>query len=297
MPERISSAAEAAIEEHGNAVEIRVRLGRELMLITPLESFFILSDGRTSSSFSPDAVKPDADEINCIFNRLSHYSVYSYKESLNSGFITLSGGGRVGIGSSAVCREGEVCSVRDISSFNFRIAGVVPECADEILKVIYERQLVPTLIIGSPCSGKTTVLREISRKISSGYKGKYLKVSIIDERNEIASMCSGVPLFDVGINTDVMSGFPKDKGTICALRTLSPDVIILDEIGTEAEAQSILEGLNTGVKFIASAHAANFEEALKRPQIRSLTQSGAFGKMVLLGNGKNLGKAEEFKDL
>lgn len=289
LPERLKRAVENVLTNNIKFNELRIRAGKPIVLVSATKSYFIDKDNTALSNYGEGALKAGEEDISEIFNRLSHYSVYTYSESLKNTYITLSGGGRVGVSSSAVVKNGEIVSVKDISGYNFRVPRELKCISDEVLKVIYNSELCSSIIVGPPSSGKTTVLRDICRSVSSGYNGKYLKCCIIDERNEIAAVQNGKTVLDVGINTDVLTFFPKAYGTLCALRTLSPEIIFLDEIGTIEEAKSIAEGLNSGVKFVVSAHADSIDEALLRPQLNAVLSTGSFKYIVLLGKGENLG--------
>lgn len=294
LPKSIKNTVFNACTSDDDICELRLRINQPPILISPTKKYFIRKDSISVSC--SDAVLITKEEMDECFNRLCHYSVYSYKESINAGFITLDGC-RVGVCGNAVIKDGKIYSVKNISSLNFRFAKSVKTSAQELLKTLYIKNFESLIIIGSPSSGKTTLLREMCRMISSGYNNKFLKCAIIDEREEIAAAQLGLNSFDVGINTDVLCAYPKKEGIIIALRTLSPDVIFLDEIGSVEEAGFITEGLNSGVKFVCTVHADSFEEAQKRKQFEKLVESGFFKWAVCLGNNENLGKIKEIKRL
>ena len=294
LPHRIKKSVFDACNSNYNICELRLRANQPAILISPTKKYFI---GENSISISRNnALFITKQEIDECFNRLCHYSVYSYKENINSGFITLAGC-RVGVCGNAVIKEGKIYSVKNISSLNFRFAKQPETSAKELLKNIYTDEFNSLIIIGSPSSGKTTLLREICRLISSGYNNEFLKCAVIDEREEIAAANEAINGFDVGINTDVLSAYPKKEGIIIALRTLSPEVIFLDEIGSVEESEFVKEGLNSGVKFVCTVHADSFEEAEKREQCRKLLESGFFKWAVTLHKVENLGKIKEIKRL
>lgn len=292
LPDRIKNTVFGVCMSNKDIYELRLRINQVPILISPFESYFV---GKDSISLNyNNEIFITKEEIEECFNKLCHYSVYSYKESINSGFITLDGC-RVGVCGNAVVKDKSIYSVKNISSLNFRFAKQIKTCAEEVLNSTYSNEFDSLIIIGSPSSGKTTLLRELCRIISSGYKNKYLKCAIIDERNEIAASHLGINSFNVGINTDVLSAYPKKEGIIIALRTLSPEVIFIDEIGNAQEANYVNEGLNSGVRFVCSVHAENFEQAAKRAQCRILMQSGFFKWAVCLDKGENLGKIKEIR--
>lgn len=293
MPPKLQRVIRTALANEPLLLEIRLRKNQPVVFCYADGVRFFKND-MLVKNYAFDVCGVTAEELEFIFAKLCHYSVYSFKESLNAGFISLEGGSRVGVCAEAVVKEGIVCSVKNISSLSFRFARQVKTCAGEVVEKMYANALPSTIIIGAPCSGKTTLLREMCRLLSSGSHGRYLKCVLLDERGEIAAMHAGVPRFDVGINTDVLSFFPKREGILNALRVLSPDFMIADEIGSLEECACVLQGLNSGVRFIVSLHAENLEQAKKRAQFKMLIESGHFGAAVTLGTGSALGVIKEF---
>ena len=211
------------------------------------------------------------------------YSVHSNSAAAASGFISLAHGHRAGVcGTAVVAENGAVKSFRDISSVNLRIAHEVPGSSDEIYPSLFSHGIVSAIIAGPPLSGKTTLLRDLARRLSGVSGGRYYRVAIVDERGEIAASSGGCPQCDVGFS-DVLTGYPKDVGILTALRTLSPQIIICDEIGNLSETKRILEGMNSGVNFLVSVHVGKDEDLRSRPAAAELLASGVFSKLVMLG--------------
>jgi stage III sporulation protein AA len=224
------------------------------------------------------------------FRNLCSYSVYSHENEIRNGYITLSGGHRAGICGTAVLQSDSVSSVRGISSINLRISREIRGAADELLDRIWDRLAGGLLLAGAPSSGKTTILRDLARQLSSGVRGNLKKVAVIDERGEIAGTYCGVPQNDLGCCCDVLDGYPKAEGILLAVRTLSPDIILCDEIGSEREVGAVEQGLNTGVILIASIHAGSIEELVRRKQAIKLLRTGAFATVAQLDASKGPGK-------
>jgi stage III sporulation protein AA len=214
---------------------------------------------------------------------MCEYSVHSHQEEMRNGFISLRGGHRAGISGTAVIQNGRISAVRDITSINLRIARDIEGVATPLMERAFAGgRLCGLLIAGPPSSGKTTVLRDLARQLGNGRLGRFVKCVVVDERCEIGAVSDGAPQNNMGLCCDVLSGYPKGEGILHAVRTLSPGVILCDEIGGAREAQGIIEGLNCGIKIIATAHAGSINELLLRPQIKRLLEHGAFERVVQL---------------
>ncbi len=276
-----------------NTAEIRLRVGKPVVLCGKYGILYLSSDGKAKEKCENPFVCYSED-INTIFSRLCSFSVHSHIQSIVNGFITIQGGHRVGICGTAVTDSNDnVTSVRDISSLNIRIAREKKGSARVLYEKLFSDRLQSIIIAGAPMSGKTTVLRDLVRMISDGEKG--VKVCVIDERQEIAGMNAGFCQMDVGVNTDVFDMFPKDKGIINAVKTMSPQVVAMDELCKDEEIEAISLAVNSGVRFIVTVHASDYTEILSRPQIKSLLRAYSFEKLVLLKNDKP-GEIEEIYD-
>ncbi len=278
---RILSEISEEIKE--KTYEIRLRAGKCIVLKTQDGTLFADKE-KVTYIFTEDLHKVTGQEIKESFNRLCNYSVYSHVENIAQGFITLNGGHRVGICGTAVNENNRIASIKSVSSLNIRIAKEFKGCADEIISNVFKKGLTDVIIAGPPSSGKTTLLRDIVRQASSGRLGDYHKVTVVDERCEIAPMYDSECDFDLGPDADVLSSFSKADGIMCALRTLSPDLIVCDEIGTTNECEAIKSGLNSGVCFALSIHASDICELKNKPQFKSLVQSGINANVVILGS-------------
>ena len=269
--------------------EIRFKPYAPIVIGLPTENVYINERGEFTS---PDkAVTIFPSEIEEMFSYICQLSVYSHSDELKNGYITAKGGHRVGIAGTAVIKDGIIEGLKDISTLNLRISRDVIGCADNVISEIYKAdKILNTLILSPPGGGKTTILRDIARNLS--YKKH--KVCVIDERSEICSVYKGITQHDMGIHCDVLDGYPKGVGIIQALRTLSPEVIFCDEIGTQNEVNQILQGMNSGVSFILTAHAGTIEEALKRRALKELLNENIIDKLVLL-YGRN--RPGEIKDI
>ena len=262
--------------------ELRFRVG-EPVTLNGKGIYFITPNGTVTASCVDNLLKTDEIDMHEIVFSLSRKSLHTYQDMIARGYIPLRGGCKAGVAGRAVVKNNTVYSVSAFNSVNIRIAREYEGCASELLKSV--EGCCSYLIIGPPMSGKTTLLRELCRYYSGKNSIKPYKTAVIDERDEIASRSFGCYI-DVGVHTDVLTLYPKAVGTEIALRTLSPDIIVLDEIGTEEESKALLSGMNSGVNFIATAHGSSIEEVLRRPNIKTLVNAGVFKKAVVL-SGKD----------
>ncbi|MDN4074709.1 stage III sporulation protein AA [Fictibacillus terranigra] len=265
-------------ERIGQLEEIRFRLQRPLELIINGQPEY------PSCGSGYYLVRPE-DGVQLI-NKLSRYSLYALEEELKRGYITIKGGHRVGLAGKVITEKGEVKAIRDIGSYNIRIAREKIGSADPFLPSLYEnRRWLNTLIVGAPQTGKTTLLRDLARAVSTGCPEKKIpssKVGIVDERSEIAGSVKGIPQFVLGQRVDVLDACPKAEGMMMMIRSMSPEVLIADEIGRKEDAEAILEAMNAGVGMMMTVHGHSLEEALRRPAISPLAEMKLFDRYIEL---------------
>lgn len=281
LPDKYKSVLTAIPENVAVKVkEVRFRNGEPLTLNTHNQIYYIRKNGILTVSFCSDLIISDEKDLQEIVFYLSRRSLHTYQDMIAKGFIPLRGGCKAGVVGRAVMKNGSVYSVSSFNSVNIRVARSFFGCSKDLIEKVGE-DCASFLIIGAPLSGKTTILRDLCRFYSGKERLNPLKTAIIDERDEIASCSFGEGL-DVGVHTDVLTLYPKAIGTEIAVRTLSPDIVILDEIGSDEEAKAMLSAVNTGVNFIATAHGSSMDEVLRRPNIKRLINAGAFKKAVVL---------------
>lgn len=273
--------------------EIHIRADKPVVLYCGTVTYYLTSENQlVSQCFTENMLISSHRDIYECFQNICCYSVYTKQTEIKNGFITMRGGHRAGICGTAVYNGNEIINIRDISSINLRIAKEVKGVSNSILKNI-DVNNGGVLICGVPSSGKTTVLRDISRVLSTK---ENLKVCVVDERGEIGGSYSGIVQNDVGM-CDVLDGYRKQDGIMHAVRCMSPQVIVCDEIGTDEEAESIKECLNCGVAVLASVHCANVKELLTKPQTHKLLSTGAFEYIVFLSDRKTPGVMREIYTL
>ncbi|TXK83415.1 stage III sporulation protein AA [Paenibacillus sp. N3.4] len=274
--------------------EIRVRESRPLEISYADQYAFIDERGQLVR-LEAQAYKPTRQDCLTLLEMLTNHSLYTFEEELRRGYITVAGGHRVGLAGRTVLDQGQVKQIRDVSSFNIRIArdiqGVgkelLPSLVDPLLKSIHH-----TLIISPPQQGKTTLIRDLTRLISRGDWGNGFshfaakKVGVVDERSEIAACMKGTPRFDLGPRTDVLDGCPKAEGMMMMIRSLSPDVLVVDEIGRPEDVYAIHEAVHTGIRVVATAHGMDFGDVRMRPVLKQLLDEGVFARYVILHRRK-----------
>ena len=267
------------------AVEIVLRTDRPLCIECPNKRFYFTENGcLTDSLLSQNMVKVSKHAMIETFQNICNYSVYSFQNEINNGYITMKGGHRAGICGTAVVDNGKIVSIKDISTINIRIAREVKGCSDILCEKVDPKSGI--LICGEPCSGKTTLLRDYARKLSYDYK-----VALIDERNELSSNHNGIPQNDIGM-CDVYDSYLKDDAITHAVRSMSPDIIVCDEISTLKDIKTVENSVNSGVSFVCTLHAKNKDELLKKENIRKLISTGAFSQLVFLSSRKKVGEIE-----
>ena len=253
------------------AQEIRLRKDQGILLTSP------------SGNYPITDFQCTAKKLYDIFIHLCNDSVYSHQQEIQNGYISVKNGCRAGIAGRAVMENGQVVSVQDITSICFRIAREHTGCAKELAFTLNrEDRLHSALICGGPASGKTSLLRDLIRLLSTGKRGRQL--AVVDERGEL--MLTKSPC-------EVLLSYPKAQGIEQALRTLSPEGIVFDEFGDEAEARAVLHCLNSGIAPICSVHAEGAETLRRRPVVQKVLQSGAFDYVVILAGRRSPGKISQ----
>ncbi len=258
-----------------NLQEIRIRTQRAIILKTRQADIII---EYTISS----------NEILQILERLCENSIYAYKNQICDGFITVKGGHRVGITGTAVIQDEKILNLKYVTSLNFRIAREVIGCSQYLIKEIIDFEnntIYNTLIVSPPGKGKTTLLRDIIRNLSNGideinFKG--MTCGVIDERGELAAMYKGVPQNDIGIRTDVIENISKSKGMRMLIRSMAPEIIACDEIGSKEDVQAIKEIITAGVKGIFTMHGKTMEDIKNNDEINYLIETKQIEKVFFL---------------
>ncbi len=283
------------------ANEVRLRTGRPVAITAGRETVFLLEDGTVCRGRPlPGALVARQEDLEESFRCLCEYSVHSHQNEIRSGFLPLRGGHRAGICGTAVYSGGQLTGLRDISSINLRIARAVEGAADSLLRLLDLRNSSGILLAGPPSSGKTTLLRDLARQLAGGLlEGGPMRVAVVDERGELAGTYRGASQNDLGYCCDILDGYGKADGILQAIRGLSPQVIVCDELGNPEDYESVRSGVNAGVRMVASVHAGNISEVAENRRVRMLLDTGAFSHVAVLRGVGEIGgvyRAEELYD-
>ena len=271
-----------------NITEIRLRVGRNILLVT------------SDVEVEVDYIVNLKDMLD-ILVKVSKNSIYAIQNEINNGFVVINGGHRIGICGEVVIENAKIKNIKNINSMNIRVARQLIGVADKVMPYIVNNGNVQnTIIISPPGCGKTTILRDIVRQISSGvkildFKGK--NVGLVDERGEIAAVSLGIPNLDVGLRTDIMSNVPKSIGMQMLVRSMGIDVIATDEIGGKEDFEAIKYANSSGVNLVFTMHGNDISDVYKKEEIKKLLNDGIFSVAIILSRKKGVGTIEKICDL
>lgn len=280
FPNEIKRMITKQIKKTDNINEIRLRVNKEVLIKTTTSEIVLKNEDNTPYILS-------SSNLRTILEYVSNYSIYAYEDEIKQGYITIEGGHRIGLCGKVVLDEvGKIQTINYISSLNIRIASQRKGIADDIIPNIINGDTIHhVLIISPPNYGKTTLLRDIVRQLSDG--NEYISgmnVGLVDERSEIAASYLGRAFNDVGKRTDVLDGCPKTIGMLMLIRSMSPKVIAVDEIGSKEDVEAIRYVINSGCKIIATIHGNSLDEIMKKPYLDNLIKEHIFTKIIVIEN-------------
>ena len=275
--------------------EVRLRINAPLIIVYDNKEYYITSHSQMTNQ-AQDLFVVNKNEIRETMEYISNFSLYAFEDEIRQGFITVQGGHRVGIAGKAIVEDGKVKSINHISFINVRLSHQVIGCADLVMPYIYataNNEINHTLIISPPRCGKTTLLRDIVRQVSDGSKNHLgQSVGVVDERSEIGACYMGVPQNYLGIRTDILDCCPKAVGMLMLIRSMSPRVIAVDEVGSVEDMNAIEYVLNCGCKLIATVHGNSIEDIRRKPVLKGLVENQIFERYIILNNEVKVGTVD-----
>ena len=277
FPAQIRKALGQALFDRNKIYEIRLRVNAPLIVIYQGKEYFLTLEGELTRE-EAKAYHVQTEDLKEMLEYISGYSLYAFEEEIRQGFLTIVGGHRVGIAGKTILDGNKIKSLKYISYINLRLSHQIKGCASPILPyIIKNRQICHTLIISPPRCGKTTLLRDLIRQVSNG--NRYMpgvSVGVVDERSEIAGSYQGIPQNDLGIRTDVLDCCPKAEGMMMLIRSMSPEVVAVDELGDYEDIHAIESVIHCGCKLFATVHGSSIED------IQRLMQEKVFERYIVL---------------
>lgn len=276
--------------------EIRLRVGAPFLIVYEGKEHFVDCAGRFTCEANRAFIVSQR-EIRETMEYVSNYSMYAFEEELRQGYITVQGGHRVGVAGKMIWERQGAKSMKHISFLNIRLAHEVIGCANIALPYLMkEHGIYHTLLISPPRCGKTTLLRDLIRQLSNGYGvQRGMTVGVVDERSELGACYLGVPQNDLGCRTDILDGCPKVEGMMMLVRSMAPQIIAVDEVGSVRDVEAMEYVMNCGIHLLATAHGNSIDDMKNKPVLGRLVREKVFERYVLLWPGR-VGKIQAIFD-
>ena len=260
--------------DKARAEELRLRVGRPPSAVWP-------EGERPLPGLENTPVQPG--DLSLVLEVATQASVHTVLDRVRDGFVTVRGGHRVGLCGTAAVEEGEIRTLRQLSSLAIRVAREVPGAAEGLLPQLLEGgELQSAVLLSPPGGGKTTLLRDLIRRVSDGIGTAPLRVGVADERGEIAALWNGRPQLAVGRRTDVLEGCPKAQGLMMLLRAMNPQILAADEITAPEDVRALVTAAGCGTALLATAHGRDREDLTRRPLYRELMEARVFRRLVYI---------------
>lgn len=254
--------------EIDNLYEIRLRVGFPATVIVGDKRLFLSENGY--SLFSNQAIIVKEEHINYIVNSVTEFSAYAFNDRIKHGYITTSDGIRIGLAGECVFEKQKIITIKNMSSLNIRIPHKISGCSNKILDYVIDGQRVyNTLLISPPFFGKTTTLKDLAENFNKMDLGAIL---IVDERGEFCDV--------FGQNIDKIEYCTKSYAFECGVRSLSPKIIITDELSENMDWLGVNNVASCGVSIVASCHGYCMEDLKNKPDLIF----SAFERFIFLGD-------------
>jgi len=267
--------------------EIRFRLNCPITIKCNLKTYFLSDNGLCGSPST--ALYTTKEMLEDIVFKASEFSMYSVSEQLKQGFITVDGGVRLGVCGEVAPEGNEIKAIKNITSICVRVPHEIKGISKSVFnQIVNDDKVLNTLVISPPGAGKTTLLRDLVYQIS--YHNYPYNVFIADERGELVGG-SKLP-FNLGYFYDCLSFVKKSKSMLLGLRSMSPDIVVTDEIGENDDCDAILKLMTCGVSVIASVHADSIEDLRKKPALLELIDGKYFDRFIVLSKRDGVGTIE-----
>ncbi len=252
--------------------ELRLRVGYNVICKYDFKKVYLSENGVTL--FDNLAFKCTEQDVKEIINNVTEFSIYAHNDKIKQGFLTTQNGLRIGIAGECVFDKNEIITIKNISSLNIRIAKEIEGCSNKLLPLIINgNKIISSLIISPPAFGKTTILKDLANHLNK--MGCY-SILILDERGEFFNIR--------GENIDVISFSDKLFGFNYGIRTLSPDVVITDELSTENDWKCALNAVNSGVKILSSCHGSSVKDLINKNGF----EKGVFDRYFVLDSSSGI---------
>jgi stage III sporulation protein AA len=265
------AAGQLSETEKKAAEEIRLRAGRTMTVLLP------------DREIDTGAVV-EQEDLESVCNLATEFSRYAAAETIRMGYLPMRGGCRIGLCGTAVIKNGCNTNLKEISAASIRIArersGIANELTPQLLR---DGTFISTLILAPPGAGKTTLLRDLVRCLSDGIEIEHpFRVSLVDERSEVAVLWRGQPQMNVGSRTDVLEACPKALAIPMMLRAMNPQIIAVDEITAREDLTAMTQAANCGVGLLATIHGGSISELLQKPLYADLLSAKVFSLAILI---------------
>ncbi|MFW6270481.1 MAG: stage III sporulation protein AA [Bacillota bacterium] len=282
-------------------MEIRLRVNCPLEVVTFNSHFWLTCQGEKINDLKKRPMLVKKEHLEQAVLILTNNSLYALERQMKEGFITIQGGHRVGFTGEAVIEDKKIKTIKNVNSLNYRLTREIIGAGRKIIKTLYDKmqRIFNTMIISPPLCGKTTLLRDLVRLISYGHESHGLKgkkIALVDERSEIAGAKEGIAQNDIGPRTDLLDNCPKAEGMMLLIRSMSPEVIAVDEIGSKKEVACLKEVIKSGVSLIVTVHGQGYSEVRNRPGMEPLFNGNLFERYIILSKSKGIGTVESILD-